>query len=374
MNIKEMKKNNMMRSHHPFQIQNLPSKGPYMNFENNSLNPPPSGLLHGTLQTPKQNLITEIGNLTQLGVEGTSTFFGQTNFYNKVFLSNLSTHHSNIGIESNINIHGRIHLFDSLILPENDIIMKKGKIYVGKQYLINNMEEKSIECHGNFKIVEGELIFSDGSKQKKGFEKIEPSPEGEYKNMNCIVNEYGQIIKASSNSNIPSVWIKKGNTRENFIGVLDDSVPRIEFYGKEWNIQEYCVFRLHFSVFYHKNHLGIYEKTSSFSGLTYIYPYRLTSHMKLDSYQPSKFKWCGSIVGKNIFHFIDSKIIPHGRPYWTVSQNPVVGNDVFYLYGDEKSISLQIINPHGWDSNEEFDFSLMIESFDSSYIQFINFE
>lgn len=358
-------------------MENIPSKGPYSNHLNLNVNTSQNGLLQGTLLTPKQNLITEIGNLTQLGVEGTSTFFGQTNFYNKVFLSNLSTHHSNIGIESNINVHGRIHLFDSLILPDNDIIMKYGKIYIGKQYFMENKEEKSIECHGNLKIVEGELIFPDGSKQKKGFEKIKPSPEGEYKNINCTINEYGQIIKVSSNLNKSILWIKNGSIRENFIGVLDNSIPTIEFHDKEWNINEYCIFRLHFSVFYHKNQLGIYEKTSSFSGLTYIYPYRLTSLMKLDSYQPSKFKWCGSIVGKNIFNFIDSKITPHGRPYWTVTQNPVVGNDVFHLYGEEKSISLQIINPNGWDSNEEFDYSLMVESLNPMNeinIQMKNFE
>lgn len=349
---------------------NLPSKGPYMNPIN--ITQTQTGLLHGTIQTPKQKLITEVGNLIQLGVEGTSTFFGQTNFYNKVFLSNLSTHHSNIGIESNINVHGRIHLFDSLILPENDLIMKKGKIYVGKQYLMENPEEKSIECHGNLKMIEGDFIFPDGTRQKTAFDKIKPSPEGIFKNVNCKINEYGQIIHASSNS-----YLKKGSTRENYIGVLNDSIPSIEFKDKVWDKNEYCMFRLHFSVFYHKNQLELYEKTSSFTGIIYIYPSRLTSNLNLESYQPSKFKCCGTIVGKNIFHFTDSKIAPYGRPYWTITQNPVIGNDVFYIYGNEKSISFQIINPNGWDSNEEFHFSLFIELLDSSndsYIEFINFK
>ncbi len=369
-----MKKRNIQNS-----LYHLPSKGPYHHLDTNLQPPVSNNILYGTLQTPKQNLITEIGNLNQLSVEGTSTFFGQTNFYNKVFLSNISTHQSNIGIESNLNVFGRIHLFDSLIIPENDIMIKSGKLYIGKQYLIDNKEEKTIECHGNLKITNGELIFPDGTKQNKGFEKIIPSPLGDYKNMTCTINEYGQVIKAESNKNMSMIYIRRGNTKENFIGILEDKVPTIEFLEKPWDINDFCIFRLHFSVFYQKNSERIYEKTSTFTGITYIYPYRLTSNLKLDSYLPSKYKWNGSIVGKNIFHFTDKKITPNGRPYWTVLQNPIIGNDVFYLYGDERKIHIQIINPNGWDSNEEYDYSLIIESLNinndnDKYIQFFHLE
>ena len=339
-----------------------------------------TSLLHGTLQTPKQNMITEIGNLTQLSVEGTSTFFGQTNFYNKLFLSNISTHQSNIGIESNLNVFGRIHLFDSLIIPENDIMMKSGKLYLGKKYLMANMEENKIECHGDLKLVDGELIFSDGSKQKRGFEKIEPSPKGEYLFLNAVINEYGQIIKAKDNKEVIILRNKSGSTNENYIGVLTDSVPTIQFNKEyDWKINEYIIFRIQISVFYKKNKMEIYEKVSSFSGTTFIFPNRFSSSWKLDSYQPSKFKLNNSIVGKNIFHFMDSKLTPKGRPYWTNTQNPVVGgNDVFFIYGNEDSFSLQIINPNGWDSNEDYDYSLIVEILNTSnvtkHIQFNSFD
>ncbi len=362
-------------------ITNHP-KGPYSS--SSSLLPTTStsntSLLYGTLQTPKQNMITEIGNLTQLGVEGTSTFFGQTNFYNKVFLSNLSTHQSNIGVESNLNVFGRIHLFDSLIIPENDIMMKTGKLYLGKKYLMADIKENRIECHGDLKLVDGEIIFSDGSKQNKGFDRLEPSPAGEYSILNAVINEYGQIIKARENNELISLRNKRGTTQENYIGVLTDKVPTIQFDKEyDWKINEYVIFRIQITVFYQKNQSEIYEKVSSFTGTTYIFPGRFSSSWRLDSYQPSKFKLNNLIVGKSIFHFMDSKLTPKGRPYWTITQNPVQAtNDIFFIYGDENSFSLQIINPNGWDSNEDYDYSLVIEILNplnlTKLIQFISFD
>ncbi len=364
----------------PF-ITNHP-KGPYS--PSSSLLPSTmtsnTSLLYGTLQTPKQNLITEIGNLNQLSVEGTSTFFGQTNFYNKLFLSNLSTHQCNIGVESNLNVFGRIHLFDSLIIPENDIMMKTGKIYLGKKYLMADIEENRIECHGDLKLIDGDLIFSDGSKQKKGFEMINPSPKGEYSILNAFVNEYGQIIKAKENKEVILLRNKSGITTENYIGILTDSVPSIQFDKEyQWKMNEYILFRIQCTVFYKKNQMGIYEKVSSFSGTTFFFPGRFTSSWRLESYQPSKFKLNNSIVGKNIFHFVDSRLTPKGRPYWTITQNPVIGdNDIFFIYGDEHSLSLQIINPNGWDTNEDYDYLLNIEILNTSnvtnHIKFISFD